>query len=85
MVGKPVTLSMTPGKHALGKRLRSNALKSSYSNALLISITRSERKLKIATASPSCRPNASQIFAPQLVFGAVSLHNGELHEKPNCW
>ena len=62
VVGKPVTLSMTLGMHALGKRLRSNALKSSYSNALLISITRSERKLKIATASPSCRPNASQIL-----------------------
>lgn len=37
----------------LGKRLRSKALNSSYSKALLISTILSDLKLKSATASPS--------------------------------
>ena len=74
LVGKPAKLvNVAAEVHALGKRLRSNAVKSSYSNALLISITRSERKLKIATASPSCEANSHINSCTQSCFFAVAL------------
>ena len=44
---------MMPTKRVLGQRLRSKAVNSLYSKALLSSMTRSARKLKITTASPA--------------------------------
>ena len=48
----------------MGKRLRSKAVKSSYSKALLISTILSDLKLKRATASPSC----ATLFIDQVAY-----------------